>query len=511
MKYLLVDSLGISRLILLLLFMILPVRAGNAQFAHSMGGTSVELGVEVGMDAAGNAYFVGNFRDTLDFDPGPGTRILSNLNTDVFIASYDPVGDMRFAFSISGPLASHETVGDIAVAPDGFFVITGHQPFGYLDFDPDPMRELGTSGHLYVAGYNSNGEVQFAVSPRGGENVSSGNGHAVTLDDTGNIYVTGHFVTSLDFSPADTTSGVLPNAGNGDVFMASYTSTGAYRYAYSFGGASLDYGAGIAVDSKENVYIAGYFVGEVEFDPRDTNQDGDKELRVADTLSDMFLVSYDASGAFRFVYTFNTSRRIEIEKEVALGIDAADNIYMSGESMGTVPFDPEDSDADGDLAELEADPNGSAFLVSYNADGVLRYANMFNGGTSLSNDVFTDKDGVSYITGTYTGNVDFDPGLEEVIISSSRGTDVFVASYDSLGAHRTLFTLPSTGLSVGEGVAVDSLHNVVVTGGFGGELDVDYTSGEDLRFGAGQNDIFMARFSSGRSGVGQHRICCRSV
>ncbi|MEM8485596.1 MAG: T9SS type A sorting domain-containing protein [Bacteroidota bacterium] len=490
-------------LLLLLLCVALPA---NAQFVHSLGGTSFDLGVEVEMDKAGNAYFVGNFRDTLDFDPGAGQRFLANNNTDAFVASYDPLGTMRFAFSISGPFASHESVGDIAVAPDGFFVITGHQPFGYLDFDPDPMGELGTSGNFFIAGYNSNGEVQFAVSPAGGENTSNGNGYAVTLDEDDNVYVTGHYVTALDFNPADTT-GVLANNGNSDVFIASYTKTGAYRYAYGFGGPSLDYGAGIAVDSQKNVYVAGFFVGEVAFDPEDKDGDGDTEIRVAESLSDMYLVSYDDAGRFRFVYTYDTANRIVIERKVELGIDAADNIYMSGESVGVVAYDPEDADGDGDLVQRSADALGSAFLASYKPTGELRFANVFKGGTSESKDVFTDKDGVSFITGSHIGEVDFDPGLDTAIISSTSGSDVFVASYDSLGAFRTMFSLPSTGLSGGHGVAFDSLYNVVLTGGFGGELDVDYSTGEDIRFGAGQNDIFMARFSSG----GQVSVSTESV
>ncbi len=502
MKYLYNISPWTRSLILLFLLFSAVVRPGNAQYVHSMGGTSFDVGVEAGVDAVGNAYFVGDFRDTLDFDLGPGQHFLANFNTDVYVASYDPLGLMRFAFKISGPAASHEQVGDIAVAPDGFFVITGHQPFGYLDFDPDPATELGTSGHLFIAGYNSNGEVLFAVSPQGGKNTSSGKGFAVTLDEDKNVYVTGQFVTSLDFNPADST-GVLPNNGNADVFIASYTNTGAYRYAYSFGGGSLDYGSSIVVDSRKNVYVAGFFVGEVAFDPEDKNGDGDTEIRTAESLSDMYLVSYDDAGQFRFVYTYDTANRVEIDRKVELGIDAADNIYMSGESVGLIPYDPDDVDGDGDRVELQADPLGSAFLASYTSGGYLRFAHVFTGGASASNDVFTDSDGISYITGTHNGNVDFDPGLDEAIMTSDDGSDVFVASYDSLGAFRTMFSLPSTGLSAGQGVAVDALQNVILTGGFGGELDVDYGAGEDIRIGAGQNDIFMARFSSaGRVSVG---------
>ncbi len=470
-----------------------PVRA---QFAFNLGGASFDEGIEAGVDAAGNAYFIGQFNDSLDFDLGPDVHELGNLNTDVFVASYDPVGDMRFAFKISGNVASHESAGDIAVAPSGSFVITGSQPFGFIDFDPDPIEEMVRTGVLYIAGYTADGTVRFAVAPVGGENTSNGKGFAVALDEEENVYVTGSFSTSIDFNPADTSNGVVPNAGVTDVFIASYTSTGQYRYAYGFGGASFDHGSDIVVDAAHNVYVAGMFSGDVHFDPQDADQDGDMELRSSQNTTDIFLASYDPAGELRFVYTYEGTSGIDTSRKIALSIDAADNIYMSGETHGTVPFDPEDSDGDGNLRERTAESLGSAFIASYTSEGVYRYATVLKGGTSVSGDVFVDADGVSFITGSFSGSVDFDPGVVDGFLTSSRGADVFVASYDSTGAYRLAFNLPSSGLSGGQGIAVDADYNIILTGSFTNDLDVAIDASEDLRIGGGQNDIFMARYAA---------------
>lgn len=495
-------SAKLTRFFTLMLFLQLGVANSQAQFAYNFGGSGFDHGTEVGMDAAGNAYFVGEFNDTLDFDPGPLDHLLKNNNTDVFISSYDPFGTLRFAFKISGPFASHEGVGDIAVAANGDFVVTGHQPFGFIDFDPDPIEELGRSGELFIAGYTSEGKPRFAISPPGGQNTSSGAGHAVALDEAGNVYATGTFVTSLDFNPDDTT-GVLPNAGNGDAFIASYDASGKYRYAFGFGGPGFDFGSGITVDSKANVYVAGYFGQEALFDPSDTNQDGNFEARTATSQSDMFLASFDHEGQFRFVKTFNGVNSILTTKKVALSIDGSDNIYMSGEVVGTIAFDPDDADGDGNVKERTANGLGGAFLASYTSEGLLRFATVLNPDPSASFDVFTDKHGVSIITGSFSGDIDSDPGAGEATLTSSRGSDVFVASYDSTGAYRTAFSLPSTGLSAGTGVAADSQYNIVLTGNLGGDLDLAYGASEDWRTSAGQNDIFMARYdAAGEISVG---------
>lgn len=464
------------------------------QYAINLGGSSFDGGVEVDVDAEGNAYFIGNFADTLDFDPGPESYYLDNNNGDVFVASYDTTGAMRFAFRINGSHASVESAGDIDVAPDGSFVITGAQPFGTIDFDPDPINERVRSGELYIAGYTNEGKIRFVAHVTGGQNTSSGKGHAVTLDEAGNVYATGAFMTSLDFNPADTSSGILPNAGNTDVFVASYTQTGAYRYAYSFGGNSSDYGTDIEVDRHGNLYVAGLFSGEVYFDPDDKDQDGDRELRTSEKNQDLFLASFDSLGHFRYAYTYAGTTSIRTNRKLALSIDLQDNIYFSGETYGTVYFDPEDADQNGDLVERTADPLGSAFIASYSSSGKLRFATVLKGGPSASTDVYASKDGDSFLTGTFSGDVDFDPDRPNEVLSSRRGADVFVASYDSTGAYRLAFNLASSGLSSGYGIAVDESYNIALTGGFTLDLDVAYNGVEDLRTSSGQNDIFMTRF-----------------
>lgn len=481
---------------LLILLFSMSMQPAQAQYAHTLGGAGFDEGIEVDIDAAGNAYFIGQFSDTLDFDPGSAVTDLRNLNGDVFVSSYDPAGALRFAFKISGNVASSESAGDIAVAPDGDFVVTGSQPFGFIDFDPDPIEEMVRTGVLYIAGYSATGQARFAVAPVGGENTSNGKGFAVALDDEKNVFVTGSFSTSIDFNPADTSSGVVPNAGVTDVFVASYTSTGQYRYAYGFGGASFDHGADIEVDANGNVYVAGMFAGDAFFDPQDADQDGDRELRSSQNTSDLFLASYDDAGRLRFVYTYAGTSGIDTSRKISLSVDAAGNLYMAGETHGTVAFDPEDADSDGNLRERTAEPLGSAFLASYTSDGLYRYATVFKGGASMSADVFVDEEGTSYITGNFSGDVDFDPGIEDAVLSSPRGADVFVASYDSTGTYRLAFNLPSTGLSGGQGIAVDADYNVVLTGGFNGEVDFDYEAAEDLRVSTGQNDIFMARYEA---------------
>ena len=51
----------------------------NFKWAKRMGNVNNDLGISVGVDAAGNVYSVGTFNGNVDFDPGTGTFFLNSL------------------------------------------------------------------------------------------------------------------------------------------------------------------------------------------------------------------------------------------------------------------------------------------------------------------------------------------------------------------------------------------------------------------------------------------------
>jgi len=104
---------------------------------------------------------------------------------------------------------------------------------------------------------------------------------AITLDGSGNAYVTG-FVTN--------------GSGNEDGFINKWDASGNPVWGNALAGPAHDANHGVALDGDGNVYVSGAFSDTVEFDPG--NSAGNL---TSEGLTDIFVVKYDADGDFIWV------------------------------------------------------------------------------------------------------------------------------------------------------------------------------------------------------------------
>ena len=124
----------------------------------------------------------------------------------------------------------------------------------------------------------------------------------VAFDDDGNVYVTGRFVETVDFDPGPNVV-ERTSEGSDDAFIASYDTNGNLRYVVTIGTENQDYAEGVAVDQSGNVFTTGRLVGTADFDPNPAST----ENRTSVGQGDVFVASYDETGAFRFAFVIEAT------------------------------------------------------------------------------------------------------------------------------------------------------------------------------------------------------------
>ena len=130
-----------------------------------------------------------------------------------------------------------------------------------------------------------------------GSNADDDAANAVTHDKQGNIYVAGSF-KGVQILGNDT----LISRGDNDVFLVKYAPDGQVIWARSGGSVAGESVSAITLDSNGNIYITGSFGGHIIYPINftDTAYFSDSTV-ISKSRMDVFLVSYDTSGAIRWI------------------------------------------------------------------------------------------------------------------------------------------------------------------------------------------------------------------
>jgi hypothetical protein len=284
-------------------------QAPNCLWAKSAGGTDVDYGRSVTTDASGNVYVMGYFYSpTITF----GTTTLTNAGTtgysDMFIAKYDAAGNVLWAKSAVG--IDSDRGYSVTTDASGNVYVTGSFDSPTITFGTTTLTNAGYTD-IFIAKYDAAGNVLWAKSEGG---TSYDEGYSVATDASGNVYVTGYFISSITFGTT-----TLSNAGEEDMFIAKYDAAGTVLWAKSEGGTSNDYFRSVSTDASGNVYVTGYF-----YSPTITF--GTTTLTNAGGF-DIFIAKYDAAGN---VLWAKSAGGTDDDLGYSVTTDASGNVYVTG-------------------------------------------------------------------------------------------------------------------------------------------------------------------------------------
>jgi hypothetical protein len=216
--------------------------------------TSNSQTTSVAVDASGSIYSVGTFSGSVTFG---STTFVSDGNRDIFLVKYDNSGGVQWVKRAGGVGA--DVPYGIAVSGDDVY-ITGYFTAGNINFNTPSApgsNELVSAGSddIFLAKFDGSGNFQWARRAGG---TSSDQAFGVSASGSA-VYLTGYFSTTANFNtPSAPGSNEITSVGGIDIFLAKYTNTGAFQWAVRAGGSSSDFSYGVA-ESGNDVYITGNF------------------------------------------------------------------------------------------------------------------------------------------------------------------------------------------------------------------------------------------------------------
>jgi hypothetical protein len=224
---------------------------------------------------------------------------------------------------------------------------------------------------------------------------------------------------------------------------------------------------GMAIDSKGNSYITGYFIGTTTFDT----------FKLTASSSDIYVAKYSPSGTCLWaICPANT----DPSNGYGICTDEKGNSYIAGNFGGTLTF--------GSI-QITSYGNDDIVIAKFDSSGICLWAK-HAGSTVLDHGsaIQVDGNGNCIVTGYFATTATF--GAYQ--LTSYGSSDIFIAKYDENG--NCLWAKQAGGYSYdsGFGEAVDVNGNICITGTFTGTA----TFGTIQITGYGQNDIFTARYDS---------------
>lgn len=238
----------------------------------------------------------------------------------------------------------------------------------------------------------------------------------------------------------------------------------------------------IYADASGNVYTTGQFEGTVDFDP------GPATFTLTSFGNwDAYLVKTDALGNFLWAKQIGGTK-----EDIALNMtfDATGNIYITGYFAGTSDFDP------GPSTFTLTGPTSmySTFIVKLDSNGNFIWASHFTGsGNCEALSIAVDLTNNSYVTGSFDGTIDFDPGPSTYSYTYDGNANIFIAKLDNSGDFVWAKKIDGFNGARALSLCYDGANSIYTTGWFSGTPDFDPGVGTFTLTSNGFRDIFISR------------------
>ena len=394
------------------------------------------------------------------------------------LGDYDPrlplVIDPVLVYSTYlGGGGSADTARGVAVDAAGNAYVTGETIS--TDFPTTAGAVQTTFGGFnydaYVTKLNPAGTaIVFSTYLGGGD---ADQGYDIAVDADGNAYVAGRTIsTDFPITPGALQpafgGGSYPGGLGGDAFVAKLNPAGtALVYSTYLGGASTEYGYGVALDAARNAYVTG-----------STSSDNFPLVNPLQPVrrggNDAFVAKLNAAGTalvystyFGGATTVDSLSASGLDNAFDIAVDAGGGAHIVGETQTTdFPVTPNAFQRSfGGLGAYE----GDAYVAKFNPAGDALVYSTYLGGSygDSGKGIALDPAGHAYVTGqTASVNFPLANAYQGALANAEAIHDAFVTKLSLDGSALVYSTYLGGSVSdSARAIAVDAVGSAYVTGG----------------------------------------------
>lgn len=400
------------------------------------GGTGTEIcsGLATGKD--GSIIMGGSFENQIMF----GSQVLNAIGEeDIFICKLQPNGAVRWA-KRAGSQLEDEVAAIVLDSDDNLIVVGSYWLEG--DFDTIQLTAGANPKAIFIAKYNSDGQIQWVKSLNG---TGLKGVEAVACDSQNNILLAGYFEKTLQI--ADT---LLSSLGTTDLLLAKFSTDGQFQWAVQQGKKGDTRATALDLTANGHSIVAGFF--------NDTTQIADTILTANTQDQDAFIARFDKNGMPLWA---KKAGGVFDSDVTGLVLDAQENIYLSGYFVGTMRLSPT-------LSIQSSTGNTDLFLLKYDSNGTPIAARAL-GGRSLEQVLdLKIQNNILLTSGFYQGDLI----LDNFSFSTGNTLSGFVAGFDTNLQCQWVKNLASDAALYASQVTV-SQNRIYVGGSFLGKATLD--------------------------------------
>jgi len=320
--------------------------SGNFIWAKSFGGSQDDNVASICTDQQGNVYSHGYYKDTVDFDPGPGTCYYSSGYTfynyyleSAFIQKLDKNGNFIWAKAfLNSELTGGSQGISIDLDSDGNIYCTGtfSSNAGIIDFDPGAGVFNGPSNAagMYVEKLDSAGNFIWVKFPTQVISWGLATPNSIKTDIYNNVYTTGIFSNNVDFDPGPDTLLL-----SGSTFIQKLDTNGNLLWAKSYGAPGYHADPlSITTDTFGNVYSTGYFKDSTDLAPGPDTLVYYTYFNSSVSSMGAYLQKLNSNGDLLWAGVLQGNQGGSMGH--CIKVDNAANVFVAGDYGGTVDFSP---------------------------------------------------------------------------------------------------------------------------------------------------------------------------